>query len=243
MRYLFIDESGDHNLNLHKIDPSFPLFVLTGVTMTKETYLKFCKVWKQMKIKCFGNEKTLIHTLELVRPQKAKQATIRNLSDPVRRKLFYKEINTILKITDYRIIAFVIRKPEFSKIFPEHYPDPYFLSFSYIIGEYVNLLSSREGGVIEAEKRNSILDKQFILSWELASKSRVGLVTREELVKHKLLKPNLYNKSYTHPGLELADMLSYRLSRAIMNKPIKAPGNEVDLHLVNRNLKLGALPA
>ena len=191
----------------------------------------------------FGSREVLFHTLEMVRPQKAKDKRLYLLTDPVFRHHFYDAVNKLLQKYEFSVIAFAINKPGFSKLFPQHPPDPYFLSFSYIIGEYVTQLRKRETGSIIAEKRNPQLDKQFLLSWRLTSQSHVGIVTNKELKHHRIIKPELLPKSWNYTGLELADMISYRLSRSIMKKANKPEGNEVDINIINKNLKLGALPA
>ena len=80
-------------------------------------------------------------------------------------------------------------------------------------------------------RRNKILDKQFLLAWE-SSTVRIGLVTRKQLENHKLSKPNIVKKSGKFTGLEIADLVSYRLSRHVMGKTSKAAGNEIDIKII-----------
>ena len=40
MKILFIDESGDHNLDPKKVDESYPIFVLAGCIFDQEYYEK-----------------------------------------------------------------------------------------------------------------------------------------------------------------------------------------------------------
>jgi len=234
MKYLFIDESGDHNLNPLKIDPTFPFFVLTGIVFEKDGYFKFKRDWLSIKAKIFGTTKIVIHSAELTRPNKSKQAKIKDLTNKKLRNRFYAKINTSLKNHSWSLLAFVINKPEFSKLFPEYPPDPYFLSFSYLISKFAEKLNKRETGKIFVEKRNGILDKQFMLAWKNAYDSRVGLVTNKELKEHNIDKPYMHNKSWDHTGLELADMVSYRISRRFTGKAAKVIGNEIDLEIIKK---------
>ncbi len=72
MKYFFVDESGDHNLLPGKVDPTFPLFVLTGIIIEKREHQKAYKLMVKLKKKIFNNEKVVLHSLELTRTNKAK---------------------------------------------------------------------------------------------------------------------------------------------------------------------------
>lgn len=243
MKYLFIDESGDHNLDLKKIDPTFPLFVLTGIIFDSKAYSKFQKEWFEMKDKVFSTTRIVIHSAELTRPNKSKQAEIKNLTNKKLRKRFYTKIDQLLNKFSWSLIAFVIDKPKFSKLFPEYPPDPYFLSFSYLISKFAEGLDKRETGKIFVEKRNGMLDKQFMLAWRNAYNSRIGLVTNRQLKEHHIEKPIMFNKSWNQTGLEVVDIVSYRISRRFSGKVSKIVGNEVNLEVIKRkSVNIAGLP-
>jgi len=66
MKTLFIDESGDHNLE--KIDSQYPVFVLAGVIFDNDYYNKTAKEKiKKFKIKIFGTDKIILHTADISR--------------------------------------------------------------------------------------------------------------------------------------------------------------------------------
>lgn len=242
MKYLFVDESGDHNLLPEKIDPSFPLFVLTGIVIEKEEHQKVKRQIVRLKKKIFSNEKVILHSLELTRTNKAKQKEFKLLSDKNIRNNFYLELNKIIKECEFSIGVFVINKPWYVKKFPIAPPDPYFLSFSYILDIFEQQLSKEEKGEIIVEQRSKILDKQFLLAWE-SSAVRIGLVTKEQLARHKISKPNIVKKSCDLTGLEMADLISYRLSRHFMNKRPKVKGNELDISIIaSKKINASGLP-
>ncbi|KKQ34187.1 MAG: hypothetical protein US51_C0049G0004 [Microgenomates group bacterium GW2011_GWA2_37_6] len=242
MKYLFIDESGDHNLLPDKIDPSFPLFVLTGIIIEKSEHQKVHNAMLKLKKKIFNNEKVILHSLELTRTNQAKQKSFRILANKAIRANFYLELNKLLKASNFSIAFFVINKPWYAKQFPISPPDPYFLSFSSILDYFNQHLGNREKGEIYAEQRNKILDKQFLLAWE-SSTVRIGLVTRKQLENHKLSKPNIVKKSGKFTGLEIADLVSYRLSRHVMGKTSKAAGNEIDIKIIaSKKINASGLP-
>lgn len=242
MKFFFVDESGDHNLLPKKVDPSFPLFVLTGIIIDKREHVKAHRLMVKLKNKIFNNEKVILHSLELTRTNKAKQKEFRILANKEIRKKFYAELNSLVSSCNFSIAIFVINKPWYAKQFPIAPPDPYFLSFSSILDYFEKQLNKREEGEIYAEHRNKILDKQFLLAWE-SSIARIGLVTKEQLDRHKLSKPNIVKKSCDLAGLEVADLISYRLSRHIMGKTPKVAGNEIDIKIIaSKTINASGLP-
>lgn len=86
MKYLFIDESGDHNLLPDKIDPQFPMFVLTGIMFDSKEYQKFKAKLLRLKKKLFGNEKIILHSKELTHPVRTKQKELGMLTDLEKKK-------------------------------------------------------------------------------------------------------------------------------------------------------------
>lgn len=234
MKYLFVDESGDHNLLPQHIDSTFPIFLLTGVVFEKIEYKKACTALIKLKQKVFKTKKVILHARELTRTSYTKQKEFRSLANPKIRKDFYTLLNNFFANFEFSIISFFIDKPWYAKNLPTSPPDPYFLGFSYILGVFEEELNPREKGEIFVERRNNILDKQFLLAWESARVTRVGLVTNKKLKDHKILKPVILKKSWEECGLEIADLISYRLSRHFMGKKEKPIGNEVDIKVISR---------
>lgn len=242
MKYLFIDESGDHNLLPEKIDPQFPLFILTGIVFDRKEYKKFKKEVLKFKKHSFGKEKVVLHSNELTRPNITKQKELGALTNREKRKDFYVGLNQLLSRSNFSIFAFVIDKPWFAKTFGSTPPDPYFLSFIDLFSKFEELLGKKEYGEIFVENRNPILDKQFILAWESAKVSKVSqAMDSEKLKKHNISKPAILPKSWDQSGLELADLISYRLARHFMKKPEKVFGNEIALEVVNsKKISIGS---
>ena len=234
MKLLFIDESGDHNLLPEKIDPQFPLFVLTGIVFEGKEYKKFQKELLKFKKSIFGTEKIILHAKELTRPNITKQKELGSLTNKEKRMNFYVGINQLLAKYNFSILAFVIDKPWFAKTFGATPPDPYFLSFINIFSSFEELLNEKEHGKIFAERRNAILDKQFLLACESAKTTKISRAMHPDKLKnHNISKPVILPKSWDESGLEIADLISYRLSRHFMQKPEKVVGNEIDLRVIS----------
>ncbi len=222
MKYLFIDESGDHILEKSKMDPQFPMFILTGVVIDSKEYSKIKRKILTFKRKLFKNEKVILHSTELNRPTKTKQKELGLLTNSDARTIFYTKLNELLKGLNFETIAYAIDKNKFNKAFKSLSIDIYFLSFSSIFKRFETTLERREHGKIFAETRSKELDKQFILTWKNTR------ITK----RYRALEPQILSKSWKHAGLELADLVSYRISRNLFKKPPKPTGNEIDLNII-----------
>ena len=66
MRIMFLDESGDHNLNL--LDPFYPVFVLAGCILTQEEHdKKLSPAVEKFKHEMFKNDKIILHYVDYTR--------------------------------------------------------------------------------------------------------------------------------------------------------------------------------
>lgn len=229
MKYLFVDESGDHNLQPSKMDPQFPLFILTGIFFDSKAYRNFRAKLLKFKKNFFGTNKIILHSKELTRPSVTKQKRLAGLTNVSKRKKFYGLLNNLLSDSDFKIFSFFVNKPSFVKSFGSISPDLYFLSFTNLLAEFEKILKKKEKGKIYTEARNKKLDKQFILAWESAKIAN----------QYKSEKPSILSKSWKHAGLELADLISYRLARHLTKKAVKPIGNEVELSILkSKDLKI-----
>ncbi|MEK7168593.1 MAG: DUF3800 domain-containing protein [Patescibacteria group bacterium] len=222
MKYLFIDESGDHNLLPSKIDPQFPMFVLTGIVFESKEYQKFKIKILNFKKEIFSKKRIILHSKELTRPNKAKQKELGLLTDSASRLIFYTRLNEILEKTNFEILVYSIDKGKFHDMFKDIPVDLYFLSFTKILNSFKSRLNHTENVKIIAEARNKKLDKQFSLTCE----------NIKILDSHKHLSLKIQSKSWQYSGLELADLISYRVSRKLSDKPAKPVGNEVDIGVI-----------
>lgn len=222
MKYLFIDESGDHNLDPKKIDPQFPYLVLTGVVFDSKTYKNFGKKLLELKKQQFGKKTVLLHSKELTRPNRTKQKELKVLTNPEKRAVFYKEINKLIDESNFETIIFKIDKKKVSKKIGPIPIDLYFLGFTNVFNKFKAGLKNKEHGKTFIESRNKNLDKQFILTWRNTKITKI----------YKQLEPKITPKSWKQSGLELADLISYRVSRKILKKPTKPVGNEINIKTI-----------
>lgn len=227
MQIMFMDESGDHNLDPVKVDKTYPLFVLCGVIFDEEYYNNsFKQTFNTFKAKHFGSDSICLHTLEMVRPRKSKDARFLKFLDPEFRKIFYQELGELINQSSFKIIACVIRKDDHFLKYNLQALDPYLLSFDNLLNRLIFDLKNSEKGKIFGEKRNDLLDNQLELAWLNVKISGTRKVKPSE-IKEKIDELRLIDKKVNEPGLQLADLLASPVGRKVMKKA-KREGNEID---------------
>ena len=106
MKILFLDESGDHNLDPQKVDASYPVFVLAGCIFNDAYYAdKVIPSFLKLKEDFFGSADIIFHTAEMIRPTKSKEKRFLKLIDKDFRMAFYTALNTLLSDTDFLLTA------------------------------------------------------------------------------------------------------------------------------------------
>lgn len=227
MKIMFIDESGDHNLNPDKVDKSYPLFVLCGVIFDEEYYVNTFKAnFNSFKIKHFGTDDICLHTLEMVRPRRSKDSRFLKFLDPEFRKTFYKELGELIKLSDFQIVACVIKKEEHFLKYGLQALDPYLLSFDNLLNRLIFDLKNGEKGKIFAERRDDVLDNQLEIAWLNTKISGTRKVKPSE-IKERVDDLKLLNKNINEAGLQLADLLASPIGRKVLKKE-KREGNELN---------------
>lgn len=105
MKILFLDESGDHNLQV--VDPAYPLFVLGGIVVDKGyAEGELSERIAAFKRNLFGREDIVLHTSDITRNRNG----FEGLKDPVFRARFYDEMNVLMRDLRYSVVACVVRK-------------------------------------------------------------------------------------------------------------------------------------
>jgi hypothetical protein len=228
---MFIDESGDHNLDPKKVDKTYPIFVLCGIVFDENYYNhSFKKIFSTFKIKHFGSDDICLHTLEMVRPKKSKDPRFKKFLEPSFRKVFYQDLGAMINESEIKIIACVIKKEDHFMKYNLQALDPYLLSFDNLLNRFVYDLKNGEKGKIIAEKRDDLLDNQLELAWLNVKISGTRKVRPSE-IKEKIEDLKLSNKKINEPGLQLADLIASPIGRIVLRKK-KRNGNEIDFDFI-----------
>lgn len=232
--YVFIDESGDHNLSIIKGDGTYNVFVLGAVLIEKSSYAEIDHAFKELKRDIFGDPNFIIHTWELTHPLN-KKADPRNaiLRNPDVRADFYQRINEFIESTQLTSIFCIVRKPAFQDKYA--YPhDPYELSFENILNRVLYYTTSDEIEIMP-ECRGPKLDA--LMEGEFAKYSTTGtrFHSAEDIAK-RVINFECIDKSKNMTGHQLADLLCSPVGRHSLGYKPKPPGNEVPFAVVRGKL-------
>ena len=167
---LFMDESGDHNLE--SIDKKFPAFCLAGCIFERAYYKEVVRpAVDSLKQRFWGRTDIILHSSEIRKHSRA----FTFLGNPAKRVEFYAAINELVATLEFTIIAVVILK----QAHLDHYGDgarhPYHLSLEFIMERY-SMLMNRKGkgaeGYMMAESRG--VKEDDLLKGQFSNLKRFG---------------------------------------------------------------------
>jgi hypothetical protein len=217
VKLLYLDESGDHNLE--RIDLNYPVFVLGGIIIDR-TYARTVMQprLRQLKLEFFGDPGIVLHTNDILRARNGFEA----LKEPALRARFYTALNVMMRELEYQVIACVIDKPALVQRYGKNADDPYTFSLEVLIERFCeDLGESVDGGIIYAEKRGEPLDHDLSIAWEKlrshgGGTSYAGGTTIDERVCELILKDKRLNIA----GLQLADLVVAPIARKGARLPV-----------------------
>lgn len=215
MLVLFIDESGDHNLDV--IDPQYPLFVLGGCVIDLDYHDAIVKPRLcEFKKSLFDRDDFILHTADIAR----RRGIFSKLTDKAFREHFYEETNRLMDEVDYTIIASVIKKTEHLRRYGLAAIDPYMLCLRILVERFVLEIKNRGGavsGLIIAESRDETLDNELRLAWMELRTSGTAYITASEVRKY-VSELHIRNKNNNIAGLQIADLIVSPVGRFVLGK-------------------------
>jgi hypothetical protein len=218
MLILFIDESGDHSLDV--IDPQYPVFVLGGCIIDIDYHdNNLTPNLNDYKKKLFGRDDVILHTADIVR----RRGVFRKLTDKDFRERFYVETNRFMDEAEYMIVASVIRKDDHLSRYGLAAIDPYMLSLRILVERFVYEVQKRGGGEqgqIIAEARDETLDNELRLAWMDLRTTGTDYISASE-VRKSISELHIRNKKKNIAGLQIADLVVSPIGRHILNKDPK----------------------
>lgn len=212
---MFLDESGDHSLNLDKIDKSYPMFILAGCIFDFDYYIKVVETSiNDLKKKYFGRTDIILRSYD-IRKQKGEFAS---LVDYKKRIEFYEDINKTLSDFEFIVIAAAINKLDHIKQYknPEN---PYNLCFRFILERAVMYLGrSTDNIIFRAESREGHNDKQLAVVYENFRQKGFSEFIKPDEVQRKLVDLSFNQKSQNVIGHQIADLVAYPIGRWVIDK-------------------------
>jgi hypothetical protein len=233
VKVMFLDESGDHNLNPRRINPTYPVFVLGGVIVDRAHLRTVIEPeMAQFKLKHFGQEEVVLHTVEMGRGR----GDYAFLANPVKRAVFYADLNAMLERWDYKVVACVFDLPRYIAQFPKP-ADPYLSGLESLVECFcLELGDEEDAGFICAEKRNPGLDRELMAAWErLNARGTASGSPRLAEIGRKIVDMSLKDKKPNIAGLQLADLVVTPPGRYFARRP--STPNQVQWSVVERKLR------
>lgn len=232
MLVLFIDESGDHSLDV--IDPQYPLFVLGGCVIDIDYHEKVVEPrLNQHKKNLFGRDDFILHTADIIR----RRGIFQKLTDKEFRERFYRETNQLMDEIDYMVVACVIKKNEHLTRYGLAAIDPYMLSLRILVERFVMEIKNRGSGIpgqIIAESRDEALDNELRLTWMELRTSGTGYATATEVRRH-ISDLHIRDKKKNIAGLQIADLIVSPIGRHVLGKNPKQ-----DWRIIENKIRKGA---
>ena len=230
----FIDESGDHNLDLALSDNIYNIFVLGAVLIDDDVYKALDTEFREFKKSFFGAEDFIVHTKELTRPTNTKSDPRNSIMRiPQRRAEFYDWINAFISRSKIRAVFTVIQKVPFYHKYKTPF-DPYELAFENILNRILYYGKDNQIDVYP-ECRETYLDRK--LQGEFAKYSIAGTQFHSgEEITRRIRKFECRHKNTNMSGLQFADLLVNPVGRHFLGFPPKPAGNEVPYEVVREKL-------
>ena len=215
--YLFMDESGDHNLRATY--DGFPVFTLCGILMSEESYKQLDIKFSTLKKELWGEKKIVFHSRDIRKCEKGFEV----LFDLDKKKYFLDAINNVVKNLDYAIISATVEKERYAKKYV-HKVDVYDIALEFIIERTVFFLDDQVKfkGINNVEL-HAILEKR-------GDKEDLSLTRRYNQIRDlgtDYVKPQrikTYFKSLTfgckndhNHGIEFADLIAYPIARHVID--------------------------
>lgn len=124
---IYADESGDHSLS--KVDPGYPVFVLSLCVFRKRDYIsRVVPAIQALKFKWFGHDAVILHEREI----RQKAPPFEFLNEPGIRQEFMTDLSVALDRARMRVVASVIDK---QRIRNEHLfaENPYHIALRFCL--------------------------------------------------------------------------------------------------------------
>ena len=218
---LFMDESGDHNLE--NIDNTFPAFCLAGCVFESEYYKQVVRPSVDaLKQRFWGRTDVILHSSEI----RKHRGPFSFLGNADKRQEFYEAINELIDKMDFTIIAVVILK----KAHLDHYGDgarhPYHLSLEFIKERYSMMMNRKEKnseGYMMAESRG--LKEDTLLKRQFFNLKRFG--TRFQPTLSNISSFWMEKKNANIAGLQIADLVAYPIAAKVLRPDLEQKSFDV----------------
>jgi hypothetical protein len=207
----FLDECGDHSLT--KIDPDFPLFVLSLILVKRKDYLStILPTLNGLKLRYWDHEGVNLHGRDI----RMKTGPFAFLNDMTRRDEFMSEISSIMRRLPYTLFVVGIHKDKLCKQYSDA-KNPYDLALTFVMERLFYWMRDHGQASLpitaESRGRNEDNDLKATL-FDVITKG-TGHLSPEKLQRYCF--PMLFHdKRKNIAGIQLADLCAHPSARHIL---------------------------
>jgi len=225
---LFIDESGTKDINDLGEKGEYPILVLCGCLIKKDSYSILVEKFLNIKKSFwppdgkFKNRRVCFISHE-IRKRKGPFGPAWLPED--KKLLFYENINVTVSNTNFKIITSIIDKQKLT----ERYKIPavpYDLSFKFVLERVCMFLRKKnKKAAIVIESRGKKDNLELLALYNHFMNRGTEYIQSYELRKHLtglFFVPKWDSEGKSYPGVELADLCAYPLGCWYLNRPSKA---------------------
>lgn len=208
---VFLDETGDHSLQ--HIDKQYPIFALGALFCETDTYIKEINpLFDELKYNFFNKRHVILHSTDIRNSRK----DFKILMNPNIRKLFFEELNKLIKETRFYFIISLIDKQAHSTQYID--PDnPYELTLSFIMERAFYLIHKNYPSAkcrFIAESRDKKENENLKQSFEKYKRNGTNYVSAEEL--SFITELDFVPKNENETGHQIVDLCLYPLARTYL---------------------------
>jgi hypothetical protein len=211
---LFLDESGNHGLR--KIDPNFPVFVLTGVLFSEDSYATTIQKVDVLKRKYFKTQDVILHRRDMRKYERGFEIFF----DDNVKKRFYQDLNAILSDMDYTVIASAIDKEKHIQTYGKLADDPYEIALTFVLERTVFEADDKrdaESIHVVIEGRGKREDAQLAKRYNELLYRGTGQIDAKRLINMYDQELEVKLKRDNDCGLQIADLCAYPIARHVIS--------------------------
>lgn len=213
MKVMFMDESGDHSLDV--IDKQYPVFCLAGVIVDEQNYQRVVKVsFDEIKTTFFNTTNVIFHSRNIRKCLDEFNILLKLQT----RQNFYEAINNFILNNDLTVLASVILKEKLRDKYADP-SNPYAMSMMFLMERFLYLLEETDDqGYITVESRDpkSNSDLFDVYSHIMANGSGMRYPIVPARFRSRITKIEFVTKKQNENGHQIADLIAYPISNRIL---------------------------
>lgn len=204
---VFADESGSPVLE--NPDPTFPVFVLNCVLVSKAVYAdRVVPALQRLKFGAVGHDQIILHERDIRRQQNA-FAFLQ--ADPVQREAFIEALNGVVADAEMTVVAAVIDKIRLSERYAQPW-SPYELALHFCMEALLErlLVAGQEGRLVHVvfESRGRKEDEELELQFRRIAGNQAQWGYKHVDFSALHWEPLFADKRCNSSGLQFADLMA-----------------------------------